>query len=218
MKKINAAAGLLIAGTLLVGGCGPQVVVNSNQPINSNLNQTQPAPVAQKTQTTMPEMIIDQTKSYSVILQTTTGDIEIALNTKDTPITANNFVWLAKKDFYNGTIFHRVMNGFMIQGGDPNGDGTGGPGYKFADEKFSGEYSRGTVAMANSGANTNGSQFFIMHADYPLPPAYVIFGHVTKGMDVVDKIATAPVKMSVSGENSSPVSPVTVNTVEIVEK
>ena len=122
------------------------------------------------------------------------------------------------KSFYNNVVFHRVIKGFMIQGGDPTGTGTGGPGYQFADEPFTGEYTRGTVAMANSGPNTNGSQFFIMHADYPLPKNYVIFGQVAKGLDVVDKIAAAPVEMSSSGEQSKPVNPVKVNSVEIIEK
>lgn len=123
------------------------------------------------------------------VLHTEKGNITISLNTDQTPITVNNFVTLAKKGFYNKTIFHRVIKGFMIQGGDPNGDGTGGPGYKFADEPFTGEYTRVTVAMANSGPNTNGSQFFIMHKDNPLPKNYVIFGKVISGMETVDAIA-----------------------------
>ena len=106
----------------------------------------------------------------------------------------------------------------MVQGGDPQGSGMGGPGYKFDDEKFTGEYKKGIVAMANSGPNTNGSQFFIMHADYPLPPNYIIFGEVTEGLEVVDKIATAEVIINSSGELSKPVSPVTINSVEIVVK
>jgi len=106
----------------------------------------------------------------------------------------------------------------MIQGGDPKGDGTGGPGYSFDDEPFSGDYNRGAVAMANAGPNTNGSQFFIMHKSYPLPKNYVIFGQVTKGLDVVDKIAEAPVKISASGELSQPITPVKITSVEIVEK
>ena len=165
-----------------------------------------------------PIMIIDQNKTYTAKMKTTAGDIEIALNASMTPITVNNFVFLAKKNFYNDTIFHRAIKDFMIQGGDPQGNGMGGPGYKFNDEPFQGEYLRGTLAMANSGPNTNGSQFFIMHADYPLPPNYVIFGKVTKGLNVVDKIATAPVTMSASGENSQPVNPVKILSIEIVEK
>jgi len=125
---------------------------------------------------------------------------------------------LAKKKFYNNTIFHRVIDGFMIQGGDPLGNGTGGPGYQFDDEPFDGAYSRGTIAMANSGPDTNGSQFFIMHKDYPLPKNYVIFGRVIKGLETVDKIAQAPVTQSATGENSTPVKPVVVRSVTILEK
>ncbi len=165
-----------------------------------------------------PIMIIDQKKTYIAKMKTTAGEIDISLNAAATPITANNFVFLAKKNFYDNVIFHRVVKGFMIQGGDPTGTGTGGPGYKFDDEPFTGQYTRGTVAMANSGPNTNGSQFFIMHQDNPLPPNYVIFGKVISGLDVVDKIATAPVIASDGGEMSKPVNPVKILSVEIVEK
>lgn len=165
-----------------------------------------------------PSMQIDKNKNYTAILKTSEGNIEVALNAKETPITVNNFVYLAKNNFYDNTIFHRVIKGFMIQGGDPLGNGTGSPGYKFDDESFTGEYTRGTIAMANSGPDTNGSQFFIMHNDYPLPPNYVIFGKVTKGIEVVDKIANAAVTYSITGEPSKPVNPVMVNSVEIVEK
>ncbi len=165
-----------------------------------------------------PPMTFNAKASYTAVLRTEKGDITIAFTTKETPKTVENFVTLARKNFYDGTVFHRVIRGFMIQGGDPRGDGTGGPGYKFADEPFTGDYTRGTVAMANSGPNTNGSQFFIMHADTALQKDYVIFGRVTKGMEVVDAIATAPVKTSPSGEDSSPVTPVNVKSVDIIEK
>ena len=135
----------------------------------------------------------------SVTISTEKGDIEADLFTTDAPKTSQNFIDLAKKSFYDDVIFHRVIPGFMIQGGDgehgkkaslnPGRVGTGGPGYKFADEPVTGSYVRGTLAMANSGPNTNGSQFFIMHADYGLPKNYTIFGQVTKGLDVVDAIA-----------------------------
>jgi len=167
----------------------------------------------------LPAMQINKTKKYQAVLKTSVGDITISLNAGQTPITVNNFVVLAKRGFYNKTIFHRVINGFMIQGGDPKGDGTGGPGYKFADEPFTGDYTRGTVAMANAGPNTNGSQFFIMQRTNPLPKKYVIFGKVIKGMDVVDRIAEAPVKINpASDEQSTPVNPVVVRSVEIIEK
>ena len=103
----------------------------------------------------------------------------------------------------------------MIQGGDPKGDGTGGPGYQFDDEFFDGEYTRGTVAMANAGPDTNGSQFFIMHADNPLPKDYVIFGKVTSGMDVVDTIAESPVQANFSGERSTPITPIKILTIDV---
>lgn len=157
-------------------------------------------------------------KKITAVLHTEKGDITLDLNTDQTPKTVANFVTLAKKGFYNKTIFHRVIKGFMIQGGDPKGDGTGGPGYKFDDEPFTGEYTRGTIAMANAGPNTNGSQFFIMHADNPLPKNYVIFGKVTSGLEVVDKIAEAPVEPSFSGEMSTPVAPVKILTIDIKEK
>ena len=153
---------------------------------------------------------------YKVTMETTMGTIVLQL-TKATPKTTGNFASLAQKGFYDGTIFHRTISGFMIQGGDPDGDGTGGPGYKFEDEKFNAEYTKGTIAMANSGPNTNGSQFFIMHADYPLPKNYTIFGKVISGLEVVDKIATAPVTMSPMGEQSKPVNPVKVTKVTVEE-
>ena len=165
-----------------------------------------------------PEMQINKNKKYTATLKTTEGDIVVSLNASKTPITVNNFVALSRDKFYDETIFHRVVKGFMIQGGDPEGTGMGGPGYKFDDEPFEGGYIRGTVAMANSGPNTNGSQFFIMHKDSPLPKNYVIFGSVVKGMDVVDKIAVAEVVKSASGELSKPVNPVKITSVVISEE
>ena len=160
----------------------------------------------------------NKAKILTAVLHTEKGDMTVSLNTNQTPKTVNNFVTLAKKGFYNGTIFHRVIKGFMIQGGDPKGDGTGGPGYKFDDEPFTGEYTRGTIAMANAGPDTNGSQFFIMHADNPLPKNYIIFGKVIKGIEIVDAIAESEVRPSFSGENSTPVSPTKILSVVIQEK
>jgi len=165
-----------------------------------------------------PEIQIDSKKSYQAVLRTSLGDITIDFHTDKTPITVNNFIVLARKGFYNKTIFHRVIKGFMIQGGDPNGDGSGGPGYQFADEMFTGDYKRGTVAMANAGPDTNGSQFFIMHQDYNLPKNYVIFGEVSGGMETVDKIAESEVGQNSAGELSKPVVPTTLESVEIIEK
>ena len=182
---------------------------------SSQKESAMPASISANKSLNQPEMQLDPEKQYQAVLETDLGNITIELQAQATPITVNNFVYLAKQGFYDGTIFHRVMNGFMIQGGDPRGDGTGGPGYRFADEDFDGEYSRGTVAMANAGPDTNGSQFFIMHQDYPLPANYVIFGQVVNGMEVVDQIATAPVETSLSGEPSKPVNPVTVKNITI---
>ena len=163
---------------------------------------------------TPPALTIDPGASYTAVLNTTAGPITIELLTSDAPNTVNNFVFLAREGFYDGVIFHRTIPGFMIQGGDPTGTGAGGPGYRFADEQVNRPYSRGIMAMANAGPNTNGSQFFLMHADYPLPPNYTIFGQAVAGIETIDAIATAPTKPG--GEGSSPVNPVTIQTVEIV--
>lgn len=224
MKKENIL--LIVLLLALFGVIGLSIrKMSQSQKNNNNINynnnnedKSMPASLSANKKMNKPEMIIDQNKNYEVTLHTTVGDITIALNSKETPVTANNFVYLAKNNFYNKTIFHRVIDGFMIQGGDPRGDGTGSPGYRFDDEDFTGEYKRGTVAMANSGPNTNGSQFFIMHQDYPLQPNYVIFGQVIAGLEVVDKIATAQVTNSFSGEMSKPVEPVSVTSVSVVEK
>ena len=141
----------------------------------------------------------NQNNQHMITIQTNKGTIVFETYDADAPNTVQNFITLANKGFYNGLIFHRVIKGFMIQGGDPTGTGRGGPGYTFADElnpvtqSYKTGYVRGTVAMANSGPDTNGSQFFIMQADTPLPNSYSIFGHVTSGMDVVDAIANTPV-------------------------
>ena len=144
---------------------------------------------------------ITKNDMHRVTVETNLGTIVFETYDADAPKTSANFVTLANKGFYNGTIFHRVIDGFMIQGGDPTGTGTGGPGYQFEDElnattqSYKNGYKTGVVAMANAGPNTNGSQFFIMLADYPLPNSYTIFGHVVSGQDVVAKIGktrTAP--------------------------
>lgn len=161
---------------------------------------------------------IDKTKKYTAILKTSAGNISIELFVDKTPITVNNFISLARRKFYNDTIFHRVIKDFMIQGGDPKGDGTGGPGYQFDDEPFEGTYERGIVAMANAGPNTNGSQFFIVHQDAELPKNYVIFGKVVKGIEIVDKIAESAVETSENGETSKPTYPTKIISVVIEEK
>jgi len=159
------------------------------------------------------EQVYKEGVKYSATLHTSVGDITIAFD-NNTPVTTNNFLFLAGQGFYENVIFHRTIPGFMIQGGDPTGTGSGGPGYKFADEEFTGEYTRGTVAMANAGQNTNGSQFFIMHQDVALPPSYVIFGHVTAGIETVDKIAAGKTIQD-GQENSRPENPVKIESVTI---
>lgn len=139
-----------------------------------------------------PDLTIDLAKTYTATLDTNHGEIVVEFDPQRSPLAVNNFVFLANEGFYDGVIFHRVIESFMIQAGDPTGTGRGGPGYKFRDEtEGAGEYSRGTVAMANAGPNTNGSQFFIVHKDAGLPHSYTIFGRVTSGMDVVDSIASS---------------------------
>ncbi len=159
-----------------------------------------------------PEMSIDPAKTYTATIETTAGTMTAELFPGDAPQTVNNFVFLARDDYYTDVIFHRVIPNFMIQGGDPGGTGTGGPGYKFKDEPVKRSYLRGTLAMANAGPNTNGSQFFIMHADYPLPPNYTIFGKLTSGEDVLDSIATAE-----TGPQDRPKQPVKMTSVKIDE-
>ena len=137
-----------------------------------------------------PDLTIDLDGEYSATLHTSLGDIAVDFLAADAPLAVNNFLFLAGNGFYDDVIFHRVIPGFMIQGGDPTGTGRGGPGYKFRDElDGAGKYERGTLAMANSGPNTNGSQFFVMHKDYGLPHNYTIFGKVTAGIEVIDAIA-----------------------------
>ena len=137
-----------------------------------------------------PSLDIDLAKTYTATLDTNRGEISIQFFGEDAPQAVNNFVFLAREGYYDGVIFHRVVPGFVIQGGDPTGTGRGGPGYTFRDEleKPRG-YGRGIVAMANAGPNTNGSQFFICLENVGLPHAYTIFGEVTAGMDAVDAIA-----------------------------
>jgi peptidylprolyl isomerase len=165
-------------------------------------------------------MEIDTSKKYTATITTTMGDINVDLLTGDAPKTVNNFVFLSRQGFYDNVKFHRIIKGFMIQTGDPLGTGTGGPGYKFADEPVTRPYTKGIVAMANSGANTNGSQFFIVHGDTAqLPPSYTIFGQVTQGIDVVDKIASVPVAAaSGRGEASVPQQDVRITKVAILEQ
>ena len=163
-----------------------------------------------KVYTSMPEMNIDPNKSYTANIETSMGEMKVEFFSETAPVTVNNFVSLANDGYYNDIIFHRVISGFMIQGGDPSGTGHGEygkfPGYTFDDELDNQQpYEKGILAMANAGPNTNGSQFFIMHVDYPLPYQYTIFGKVTEGLDVIDAIAGVQ-----TGEGDKPVEDVTI--------
>jgi len=205
---VGAVSVILFAAVIYVRMPKGDIMSKNVEPQTSQAAERVPTP------TSVP---IDVNKTYTATLETSVGNIVIALTAKETPKTVGNFVNLSRSGFYDNTIFHRVIEGFMIQGGDPKGNGTGGPGYKFDDEPFEGSYTRGTVALATSGPNTNGSQFFIMHEDEALPPAYVIFGKVSQGMEVVDTIATADT-INDGRENSRPVDPVVVKKVTIIEQ
>ncbi|HVX93054.1 MAG TPA: peptidylprolyl isomerase [Candidatus Dojkabacteria bacterium] len=163
-----------------------------------------------------PTMILKSGVDYQATIQTNLGDITVDLYETATPIAVNNFVTLSQKGFYNGVIFHRVIKGFVIQGGDPQGDGRGGPGYKFKDEINDMTFEPYLLAMANSGPNTNGSQFFItsktFHDQASLNGKYTIFGKVTSGFSVVDAIENVAVD-----NNDKPISPVTIKTIKIIE-
>jgi cyclophilin family peptidyl-prolyl cis-trans isomerase len=163
-----------------------------------------------------PEMQIDPEATYAATIRTSCGDMVIELFAADAPLAVNNFVFLAREGFYDGVIFHRVIEGFMIQGGDPTGTGRGGPGYRFADELDTVDqygFSRGNLAMANSGADTNGSQFFIVHGDASHLRTHTVFGRVLEGLDALDDIATSPVD---SGDR--PLTDVVILGIDIVEE
>lgn len=194
----------------LIAGCG------SSDSASTGADTAAAEAGAAKSWSSAPKMTIDENATYTAALKTSEGDIQIALEPKQAPMTVNNFVFLAKEGFYDGTTFHRVIPDFVIQGGDPEGTGMGGPGYQFKDElPQAGQYKVGSVAMANSGPNTNGSQFFIITGQQgvQLPPNYSLFGKVTQGQDVAEKIST----MAAPG-TETPDPPVTIESVTITEK
>jgi len=161
----------------------------------------------------VPEMGIDPAKRYTATMETSMGTLVIALDAIKAPKTVNNFVFLALYHYYDGIIFHRIINGFVCQGGDPTGTGRGGPGYRFADElPRPGQYEIGSLAMANAGPNTNGSQFFLISGPdgAGLPPAYSLFGKVVKGLEVVDAMQRVP-----TGAMDRPKTDVVINSVTI---
>jgi cyclophilin family peptidyl-prolyl cis-trans isomerase len=190
-----------------------------NERLNNTLNEND-----MNSNLKAPQANADILKKYSAaIIKTSFGDIKVKLNNSQSPLTVTNFLNLAQDNFYNDTKFHRVIKGFMIQGGDPNSKttntstwGMGGPGYKFNDElKGTEKYPTGTLAMANSGPNTNGSQFFIVTANpsAPLPPSYTVFGAVTEGLDVALKIENVK-----TTTNDRPIEDVVIKSIELLEK
>ena len=184
-------------------------LVNENEGVNEMSEN--------KVYSEMPGMNIDVSKNYTAVIKTSMGDMSVEFFTEDAPLTVNNFINLSRDGYYDDVIFHRVISGFMIQGGDPSGTGHGEmgkyPGYKFEDELNNQRaYEKGILAMANAGPDTNGSQFFIMHVDYPLPYQYTIFGLVTDGLDVIDKIASVQ-----TGDGDRPVEDVVIKKVEVKE-
>jgi cyclophilin family peptidyl-prolyl cis-trans isomerase len=205
---------LLFAATLLIGaGC-------ARTPASAPSPTPEPSPAAETGALTVPTstpkntamdkqwafpgtLPENQIKDRQIRMQTSKGEIVFELFDEEAPKTVSNFVYLTKGGFYDGLTFHRYEPGFVIQGGDPSGNGTGGPGYRFEDEPVTRAYEHGIVAMANAGPNTNGSQFFIMLADTPLPPLYTIFGKVTKGLDVVDSLRAGDTMTSVIVEAKS---------------
>ena len=164
-------------------------------------------------------MLIDSNEKYTATLHTTMGGMIMELLASEAPITVNNFIFLARESFYDNVRFHRIISGFMVQTGDPTGTGAGGPGYHFEDEPVTRDYIRGTVAMANAGRDTNGSQFFIVHADSPLPKNYTLFGQLTgeSDLETLDKIANVPVNPGSTGEVSVPTQDVQITSIDISE-
>ena len=211
MKKI-----IYLTLVVFISCSGQTDTLNESVELNTN-NEEGEVLSNNKVYESMPEMNIDITKKYTAVIKTSMGDMSVDFFTEDAPMTVNNFINLSRDGYYDDVIFHRVISGFMIQGGDPSGTGHGEmgkyPGYKFEDELNNQRaYEKGILAMANAGPDTNGSQFFIMHVDYPLPYQYTIFGIVTDGQDVIDKIAAVQ-----TGDGDRPVTDVVIKTVEVKE-
>ncbi len=210
---------LLLAAVLLGQGCAKPVVVPPEPAVTAPVTEPVAVPPTEPPTTQSPEptpavttpnrtnlsfpgvLPEAETKNKLIRIKTAKGDIVFELLPEEGPKAVSNFVYLVKNRYYDGLGFHRREEGFVIQGGDPNGNGTGGPGYKFEDDSVKLPYSRGIVAMANAGPNTNGSQFFIMLGDTGLPPLYSVFGRVVQGLDVVDKITVGDAMTSVTIED-----------------
>ncbi|MNI44521.1 putative peptidyl-prolyl cis-trans isomerase [compost metagenome] len=208
---------LLISAVMLLSGCGKNNTT-TQEPTKEQTPETKPA----LSWDSPPAMEIDTSKSYQAEVTTSKGNFTIELYAKDAPKTVNNFVFLSRQGFYNDVIFHRIIESFMIQTGDPEGTGGGGPGYQFEDEMNNYKYEPGVVAMANAGPDTNGSQFFICTGDDSMalndsPYYYTVFGKITAGMDVIKEIAATPVDVGPSGEPSSPTETIQIKEIKIIE-
>lgn len=201
LQKYTVSLFTVAAVIALGAGCSSNAVSNEITGLQSSQPPIEPVAKPMPPQLSFPGVLPKEQTDKRVRIHTDKGDIVIDLLPDEGPKAASNFVYLVQKGFYNGLNFHRVEPHFVVQGGDPNGDGTGGPGYTFEDDQINLDYDRGIVAMANRGPGTNGSQFFIMLENVPLPAAYSVFGRVVSGMDVVDKIAIGDVMKTVTLED-----------------
>ena len=222
-------SGILTLAFLMVVGCGgdeevgtPKTEVRTQAPRTEQPTQTpktEERAQAVKSYSSYPDMVIDTEKKYVATMVTNKGTVVFELFDDEAPKSVNNFVFLAREGYYDGVIFHRIVKNFMIQGGDPTGTGKGGPGYRFEDEPVTRDYLPGTLAMANAGPNTSGSQFFIVQGRTAgIAKNYNIFGMVTEGLDVVNAIADTPVTRGDSGEVSKPLEEIIIESVTIEEQ
>ena len=226
MKRVSMVIVAIVLGAaVFISSCGPSSSTYANYTLKSGIKQW----------SSPPAMTIDQNKQYTATIKTETtvegksvefGDITVQLFPKEAPLAVNNFVFLARQGFYNGSAFHRIIKDFVIQGGDPFMTGAGGPGYKFDDdEPITRDYVPGTLAMANSGPDTNGSQFFITLSNlsdranpHYLPKNWVIFGIVTGNFDAVQEIGNVDTTIGQDGLMSKPLNDVIIKTITITEK
>ena len=225
MNKTNIWVwGIIIVIAVLAGIQWAQNAKNNKDSSITDSSMNASSTIDQLTATTTNTSSMNPQSAHTVTIETNKGTIVFETYDTDAPKTVQNFITLAQKGFYNGTIFHRVIAGFMIQGGDPTGTGMGGPGYKFADElnpstpSYKNGYERGVVAMANSGPNTNGSQFFIMHQSGGLQHDYTIFGKVISGMEVVDAIAAVSTNGNPPAGSNKPLQDVVMKKVTVASK